>query len=60
MNLRECIKDSGKKDYEVANGLGVSNGTLSLWLSGDRIPSKVNMVKLFNYFKDLDSTSFYK
>ncbi len=60
MNLKECIKKSGKTSSAIAEELGVSDGSISLWASGGRIPSKDNMKKLLGYFDGLESAAFYK
>ncbi|MBO5223331.1 MAG: helix-turn-helix transcriptional regulator [Clostridia bacterium] len=48
-NIRREIEQSGKSKTEIANAIGVSNPTISQYLSGRIQPSLSTLSKLCNY-----------
>lgn len=44
--LREWLRDTGQRQYDLARILGVSPGAVSLWLSGKRDISADRAVRL--------------
>ncbi|MBQ3754863.1 MAG: helix-turn-helix transcriptional regulator [Clostridia bacterium] len=48
-NLRQEIENSGKTKTEIARAIGVSNPTISQYLSGRIQPTLATLSKLCNY-----------
>ena len=48
-NLKEEIEQSGKTKTEIANAIGVSNATISQYLSGRIHPSLSTLSKLCTF-----------
>jgi len=48
-NLRQEIENSGKSKTEIARAIGVSNPTISQYLSGRIQPSLSTLSKLCNF-----------
>ena len=48
-NLKQEIEQSGKKKTEIARAIGVSNPTISQYLSGRIQPSLATLSKLCNF-----------
>lgn len=48
--LSELIFDSGKNAREIAKEIGISKTTLYEYLSGEKMPSLNNLIKLAEYF----------
>ena len=49
LNIRQEIENSGKSKTEIAKALGVSNPTISQYLSGRIQPSLSTLSKLCNF-----------
>ena len=49
-NLKRLMKKNGMTQKDIANIAGVSQQTVSLWLSGDRIPRMGKLQILADYF----------
>lgn len=48
-NIRQAIEQSGKSKSEIARAIGVSNPTVSQYLSGRIQPSLATLSKLCNF-----------
>ena len=57
MIIKDLIKRSGFKQKYIAQQMGVSEITISNWVSGKFIPSKRNKEKLVCFKKDPCFTS---
>ena len=49
--LKELREDRGIGQVELANSIGVSKGTISLWENGLREPGMTSLILLSKYFK---------
>lgn len=59
--LNEQLKESGKKNIDLANYMGVSGPTVSEWRSGKKMPSAYRMRRLNDFFiaqKNNDKTKW--
>lgn len=48
--LKELRQECGVGQVELANGIGVSKGIISLWEHGLREPTLTNLISLAKYF----------
>ena len=49
--LSELLLQRGIKPYRLSKEIGVSEGLISNWRSGERRPAMDNIIKLARYFK---------
>lgn len=50
-NLKRLMERKSKRAVDVANGIGVSQATVSEWLKGRKIPRMDKVQKLANFFE---------
>lgn len=48
-NILECLRTQGRKQAELADGIGVSKQTMSKMLNGGRIINAVELKKISDY-----------
>lgn len=49
MKLKEWIEKEHKTQQEVADAIGVAQGQVSAWCSGDKMPRPENIRKIVEY-----------
>lgn len=49
-NILNLLIDSGKEQKDLARALDVSEGTVSLWINGKRIPRMGTVTRICKYF----------
>lgn len=57
-NIKKLLSESGKKNYEVAAELGISESVMSKWASGLQVPEIKSLEKLSEYF-DVSVATFF-
>ena len=61
MKIEEWMQRENKTQQEVADALGVSQGVVSLWLKGERLPRPENMQKIVELTGgEVQPNDFYK
>ena len=56
----QWIKEEDKTQQQVADDLGVTQGVVSAWCSGDRLPRPENMQKIVEYTNgEVQPNDFY-
>lgn len=46
----ELLQTSEVSSYKLTKDTGISNGLISAWKKGDKVPSSENLIKLSDYF----------
>lgn len=50
MRIIETLKEKNKKQIDLANYLGISKSTMSLYASGKREPDIATLIRIADYF----------
>lgn len=50
MRIIETLKEKNKKQIDLANYLGISKSTMSLYASGKREPDVATLIRIADYF----------
>lgn len=58
-SLRECRKEKGVSQLEVASATGINSSSISSYESGERIPGLANALRLSAYYDKFVNDLFW-